>query len=1225
MNPPFALADTEIAGRMTQLEASAGTGKTYTITGLVVRLLLEGAVEDLSQILVVTFTIAATEELKTRIRDGLRSAVMACERHAATADDTTPDDFYSKLGRRHGAAGAKLLRRALSDADRMSVSTIHSFCNRVLQETAFETGQRLATDFLDDEGELIKVAAADAMRDVVLAGDPILAALCDLHGIGPNRLISWLKDTGGDIDAVFLPTGAPLADCTRALLESVQQAAQALDETLATLLSTGSWKHQHSFRAVVDGSSFVELVQERLEEGPARALPLLLELRPDQLATYHNRRKSADKDHYRQICEHPAVRVAAKLPDLCAAAIAALRQALWRRFGERFRAEKERLGARSFADLQSALHRALADPSRGPALRRAIGQRWLAALIDEFQDTDPLQYEIFRDCFQDGTLLFVGDPKQSIYGFRGADLQTYMRARADAKACYSLQHNHRSHPELVAGVAAVFSGKSPFLIPELEHPPVEAARRAEDCAIVDPAGARAVLQVRWLPPEAGELRSTNKAQCEQAITEDLVREVARLLGSDIQIAQEGGARRLSHKDIAVLVRTNQQARNLLEALTNFGIHAVLTRSGNVFQSPEAADLSAVVRGLTPTSRHDELRGAFASTLWGVSTDDLRDHDHNQRIQQALQLAAELRQVWHREGIMVTLQTLMQRTRAHGRVLQMHGGERILTNYLQLAELLHHTEHDLHLGPNALDAWLQQQRSDTETSPEETHEMRLESDEAAVHVMTGHVSKGLQFPVVFVPFAWSFSQPPANRADKTVRLREEGRLHLDFAPSTNNNTAALRDEIAEGLRQIYVSLTRAKHRCYLYDACYVASSGTHKSALAWLLHGPGRPGGPAVDGGLDVATQLQEVGQRVAAWPDDLAQLAALRPSAIHVHSIGRQEEPPLSMDSQATPELPRGRSLPRAGRPRYWISSFTSLQRAEAADELLVEDQADEPDSTAAATPADEAQATGIHPHDATVDRRPKGIFAFARGAKAGICMHELIEHAHLDDDDSEPRRALVQRTLASHGLADPSRHEAPIDSAETLLEMLDLLANQPLGNPAFRMRDVPRESCRHEWEFFLSTGDLRPSELAEIFARHAGATFKDYAIRMRRLSRQTTRGFLRGFVDLLCEVDGRYWILDWKSNHLGYTTADYDQKALLQEMQHNDYVLQYHLYLLALHRHLGSRLKDYDYERHIGGACYVFVRGLDQEQQDRGVFTHRPSLTMIEAMDAWLGGEGVR
>ncbi|MEM9597045.1 MAG: 3'-5' exonuclease, partial [Acidobacteriota bacterium] len=863
---------------------------------------------------------------------------------------------------------------------------------------------------------------------------------------------------------------------------------------------------------------------------------------------------------------------------------------------------------------------ALVDPQRGPALVKAVRERFGAALIDEFQDTDLVQYDIFRRLFHRGPLFLIGDPKQAIYRFRGADVFAYLEARSDAARRYTLERNWRSSAPLVAAVNGVFgSADRPFVLSDIPFQPAVAASAPGDRALVGDGGAP--LQWQWLDREDSAERAEGK------IRDAVAAEIVRLLECGLRLVDDGaedadGGTPLEPGHIAVLVRTNAQALAFQEALRQLGVPAVVSRSGDIFRTDEAGELLRLLVAVLDPGHAAALRSACATLVWGDDASALGILDRDDVAwQRRVEQFEGYRERWRRQGFVAMVRTLVRQRGVRRRLLALEGGERRLTNLLHVVELAHEASHQRHLTPAGVVAWLRGERA-APTHDQDAAELRLESDRRAVTLTTVHKSKGLEYEVVFCPFLWQarpVAEPPV--------LAHLGPRHMvmDCGSDRLDHHLGLAEaeRLGEDLRLAYVALTRARRRCYVAWGPIGRGSASASSALAYLLHRrqatllDGVPGGPGGDDDARwVELGLADARARVDRWFGDLGDLVS---SHGGIQSLRRldEEPPPRRRDGDGGSQALAGVStLQRGvlGRLKPWrIASFTSLSReaghgegeptpaaADPASGETIGSTGEAPPSPPAAREIDAERPDRRDPPSVPAELAPPaGIFAFAKGPRAGDCLHDLFEscdYPAIIASPPEERSRAITEILQRHGLRKASRHpKAPpgFDPVATADGMLGRILRAPLPGAGFSLAQVTRARRLVEWQFYMPLGDLRPAQLAADLAAGASPRLRPYGRRLEGLSSQRLRGFLNGYVDLVCRHRGRYWIFDWKSNHLGNRVEDYDAEALERSMMEHHYILQYHLYSVALHRFLALRQPDYDYDRHFGGVFYVFLRGV--------------------------------
>ncbi|MDT0631278.1 exodeoxyribonuclease V subunit beta [Rubrivirga litoralis] len=1212
--PPFEYWATPVEPGRTLVEASAGTGKTFAIAGLVLRLVLEGewlgAAPDLRRLLVVTFTNAATDELRTRVRAALRQALAVARGQVEPDDLTRP---LAELLARDGAEGRLLA--ALDRVDEAGIFTIHGFCRRVLEQAAFESGTPFDLDFVEDadSAALRARAAADAWARLTHA-NPLLTALALHHGRTPDALVAHHAAVA-DFPHVRVLPEAPDLD---AALDALAEARAALDaawdaDAVGALLGALDWNQD----APLDGPGGADVLRRvaafagGAEPDAIAAVALCTAEAVQKKATT---RSKAQKAAVAAALAHPALAA-------CEAVMEAARAvdlAFVRRFivevEDQIEAIKERRGQLTFGDLITRLHDALHDRATGPALAETIGRQFSVALIDEFQDTDPLQYAIFKTAFAGRPLYFVGDPKQAIYAFRGADVHAYLGAQREADRRFTLGTNWRSAAGLVDAVNAVFARpERAFLFDDIPFRPVQAARR--EPALQD-GGATPPL-VWWPMPTKEDGKPMGKGAVQAEIPAFVAAEVRRLLAE-----ARLGDRALEPGDIAVLVPTRFQANDVQAALQGVGVPSVVSRSNDVRDSAAMADVELVLRAVLRAGDERARRAALSTELWGWTAREIAGLDDDPETDAAV--AGRLREwqrMWRRGGVLGVLVAFQEAEGVLDRLLARPDGERWATDLRHTAELLHEIERAGARSPDDLLHWLRH-RTEQALPSRGMKELRLERDAAAVTITTHHNAKGLEYEVVFLPYLWAVSERAYKRQDPVLARTPDGVVYDLGSPEADDHDRLRQaDALAEGVRTAYVALTRARERCYVVWGPVTSwrTRVDNVSSLGYLLCGHDAERG----GGL---ADHVEAARKRAAQDDVLAPLHALDPTGRLMAVV----DPP-SLDDAAPPAPPaaaRGGAalaLPDDARRRLdspWKrASFTAWTAGRDAD-----------GRGGGLAASDEPAA----PPEARADAEPTGLHAFAAGAGPGTCLHEVLQYAKWGDDEdaAEANRETVARRLERHGLALPRRHRARIDPAAEVLALVERVATAPLlGGVA--LRDVEAAALAPEWDFTLPLARVAPGALADVFRSHGAAPFgADYADALSRLSPAAVDGFLVGSADLVALADDRWWVVDWKSNRLGADASAYAPDALQATMLEHHYGLQLHLYTLGLHRYLRSRLgAAYAYETHVGGAAYAFLRGLggaatppdDADDAGRGgaagLFRHRPSAALVEALDGLLAG----
>ncbi|MBI4861945.1 MAG: UvrD-helicase domain-containing protein [Candidatus Riflebacteria bacterium] len=816
------------------------------------------------------------------------------------------------------------------------------------------------------------------------------------------------------------------------------------------------------------------------------------------------------------------------------------------------------------------------------------------------------------------TLFLIGDPKQAIYGFRSADVFAYRRARLDAGASiHTLATNHRSGPGLVAAVSALFENRErAFYLDWIEFPHTTAHRANDRLALAGrPLEPFELLFVerdgRALDPVGPIPRSAAQEVLVPALVAD---DLVRFLDSGATL----DSRRVEPGDIAVLVRTNRQADKVQGQLRLRGVPSVLYGDASVLDTAEAAEIEQVLGAVAEPARAPAVRVALSTSIFGLDGSSIaRLRDDETGWEEWTGKLERWRRTWFDRGFIQLFRMILEELEVEPRLLECVDGERRMTNLRHLGELLHTTSGRLHLGPTGLVNWLKTVRNDRaarEHGEMEDAQIRLESDEKAVRLVTIHGSKGLQYPVVYCPFLW-VGHPSGSDAGGCLLFhggadREVLTLDLGSESRDRSERLALEEALSENLRLTYVALTRAESRLVLVWGCF---AGGIDSPLGYLLDPRRRAGQPPFE------TPAGGRARKGSDEPTDDRMIAAVEEAfagaEAHLRIVRRSppEELRTYVPERHDEVEPVSREVREAARRRYRVSSFTDLSTAHEAPTAQRESGLDRDAAGTSAAGPPVAELAG-EPEAALAGRVP--LADFPKGKNAGSFLHGVLEELEFDSADPERIGELVARFAPRFGLA------GRVDSSGISRAFASVLAT-PLTGDGLTLRSVTSESRLTELEFTLPAGRDRPvtgAAIAEVFARHGSARVPaSYPGCLERLDFPALRGYLKGFIDLAFVHHDRWFVVDYKSNHLGDRWVDYGEALLDRAMEVHHYYLQYHLYVAALHRYLKLRWPPdrppYDYEAHFGGVLYLFLRGMSPETGACGVFSDRPSLAMVEAL----------
>ncbi len=1173
------------------IEASAGTGKTFTLATLVTRLVVERGLR-IGQVLAVTFTEAATQELRKRIRERLQLTLDLLDA-PADGDESAEAALTRQLLQTHRARGIesddalrRRLRQAALEIDLAAIFTIHGFCARVLREHALESGQGFdAPELLANDRDLRAELAADLWRthaqdaagaDDLLAlwpgGHEALAA--DLPALLRELvLLPLLSEENGEgavAQTRFAATEADLRQSVRTHGRTFfDELAVAIDADVMNRTSyklewlTELWFWLRDFaddprQAGEPHAKLEKLTAEALEKGTKKAHAGKTPVSPSlstAVATYLDAWRSLE------------------------VVLARRRAALLHRIRDDARTRlatlKRQRRVQTYDDLIDGVADALAGAG-GDALAQRLRAQYAVALVDEFQDTDARQWTIFDRVFGNGSdepaLFLIGDPKQAIYGFRGGDVHTYLAAGEHAERAPPLSQNFRSRPSVLQAIAALYSNVEDKVCtqPDIDFYPVEAGGKRDDGDFLRDARPAPALTV-WQAPappldDKGKRKPWRADEARRKATQACVAAIHAVLADARAGKATLAGEPVQPGDIAVLVRSHREATMIQQALALVGIAAVAAGKQSLFATNEARELHALLLALLQSGDDGRLRTALSTVLVGLDAPGIdaleRDADAHRDWQQR---AMAWRERLLRGGPLALVSDLCA---ANGeRLLGLLDGERWLSNYLQLAELLQEAQ-ERALGLHGLVDWLGQRIASADAN-DEAQLLRLESDARRVQIVTLHKSKGLEYPLVFLPFAGIGRKDASPGRCCVAHDATHGRrLHWNLAlPEAQWDTAKTewqQEQRAEDARLLYVGLTRAEHGLWIASGEFFASD---KTPLAKMLRDP---------------ETLKQAG------------------------IVFDANEPPPSLprlppDSDAA--IPAARKATRRLAHDWWVYSFSQLAKADAGVET----------TSAATLPTsggnDEPDAVDETPLDDGYDPR------FA-GNRYGVALHAALEHADFAawrawtaDADAPADEAQV--------IADALREEGyGADVLDDGIALTTHMIGQTLTvalPEGVRLCDVPASERRPEIEFQFALQPVQVDALLALLHAH-GIVRERHGFGLR----QRLEGLMTGLIDLTYRHDGRWYVLDYKSNRL----PAYDAATLQRAMAHSEYDLQALIYTLALHRWLRFRLgAGYDYARDFGGIRYLFCRGLDAARGDSpGIHAQRFAPELVHALDALFG-----
>lgn len=1184
---PLDLATISLSG-LNLIEASAGTGKTWTIAALYILLLLEKELRP-EQILVVTYTKAATAELKERIRGRISSTLELLSSQRSTSEEYLEQVLLSsRLQERDKAK--KLLTRALYSFDDAAIFTIHGFCQRALLENTFESGSLFGSDLINDQSTLISQVCNDFWRTHILSQPADFIEQLIAKQYTPETLAAPLIGIFQNPELRIIPhtTATPLAPLKSELRQLFSQLSTLWDSDHSSIVSqlSDARLNQKSYSPAQISVALSALQQWLSSANPAHDFKKLDFFSADKISKKITKQSPfTPNHHFFLLCQQIA---AVKEAIQCAFqdTIISCQISLKEWLADKLQQRKSIANCRSYDDLLLDLHSALA-ASSGQQLAETLRLRYQAAMIDEFQDTDPVQWQIFQR-LGDATgypLFLIGDPKQAIYSFRGADIFAYLAAGAHVapENGHTLTTNFRSCAPLVHAVSTLFSTRPhPFLRNDIAFQPVISGRAAQDNLLLKSvASPEAPLSI-WLYPREDQSKVTAKPVAVRTIVQSVADEIVRLLqpGNGL-LTTRGSQKNLTASDIAVLVKSHRQAAAVQEALRAVGVPSVQQGGSTIFASQEALDLLRILRATAEPHRGTLVREALLTGIMGVSAASIAEYVTSQGEHPAwdswLEKFQQLNMAAVDGGIVAFIEQLLDSCGVRAALLARIGGERSITNILHCAEIAHHAEREQGKNLAGLITWLERAIESHHT--EDAALLRLETDDNAVIISTIHASKGLQYPIVFIPFAWDTA---ASKSDRTLFHDDTNTLTLDLADQDDHVTQTRSEQDGEAMRLLYVALTRAEFRCYLV---WGALNSAADSPLYTLLHGAW--------GTFDAA-----------AFPTqpDLTLLTDLQQ---HLHgtetTIATTFMPLRTADGETMASPPvcsatsyAHLSLSALIQDDWRVASFSSIT-----SKICYSFEAHDHDASGNLSESqslrNEARAFGTT------------IFDFPRGAKAGTCLHDIFELLDFSVLNSEAITTATVAALSKNGFSD--KWLAPVAAMVADVTAAPLISSEP----EFSLATLAAGSWQSELEFYLPIKQLSLETLQEIFAGlYDRNQFHEFYQVLSHLSFRHSVGMLQGFIDMVFTHNNRYYIIDWKSNHLGMTPEEYARPLLHDSMSHSAYILQYHLYTVALDRLLAMKISDYCYEKHFGGVIYIYLRGISRGVPDTGIYFDRPSPAFI-------------
>jgi len=1194
------------------IEASAGTGKTYNITRIYLRLLLEREL-TVEQILLMTFTKDATQELRGRIDAFIRLALSDWQQLCES------DPYFIALDKRLEPVKREfLLKRALLFLDEAAIFTIHGFCQRVLSQHAFTSGLPFNANMAANASEITLQVCQDWYRSLAKSDDDNFMLLANFWPTPESFLSSFSKAIGHTSALSVIDPESIIAEFT-SLAKKAQHALMQQSQLLETALIL-----------VKKGAD-----QDKRREELAQLLSWLESIVTGELSisdlsqsnskmpdAFFDGKRYARSVHKAELLEafEPIKQVKEQLKKIGtqvnkAKAYGIVKTAIYR-IRAKVIEQKEALNLLDFDDLINTLANCLnsgglsdendlSTKSKDQLAKQLLAQ-YPVALIDEFQDTDPKQFGILQAIYYGeharsakAGLFLIGDPKQAIYGFRGGDIFAYLNARNGCDYHWLMDTNWRSTPNMIAGYNQLFIGNQKLLSGEaaeelascstqvnqenesvfgygIPYLPVFAGKKPEqltETVQVDDSD-KALQFIHFNDSEQDDGKVTQSSR--PVLAKWCAAEISKLL-SDTSTSSTV----TKPKDIAILVRDGAEARDIKHALEQAGLDSVfLSDRANLFHSQQAKQLLSLLKGILLPENERLFVAALSCGLLGYDGTKLHQLQENEIAYQTVKFAfVDYRQQWQRQGFITMAINLMHQ---HLDVPEQNK-DRCLTNLLHLFEILQAASVRLSQGQELLH-WFEQQ-CHLETNEVEA-ELRLESDGDLIRLITQHGSKGLEYPYVFVPFACRHKDP-LKFGVKSVSYLEyhdaQGKLCLSLDGSKEAKKAMSDEAYAESIRLLYVAITRAERRCYVFSCGFDAF---HLSPLGKTLQ---------ISEEDCLLTSLQHlksnaieaIGIREVSF-DSVTDESVIASEQTKVSSGTLSAE---TVVSKFTSNIERD----------WWLSSFSALSRNIR--------------HAGVSNPDRDIEIANIHAEDLT--NTEQICFKLAKGAHTGILLHDILEQTDFSDPNWQ---TSIAEPLLKYG--DLNANQATDFTIDDLTDWLAQTINMPFiqsigGNNVGRLADIPVENTLRESEFYFPMQGEGTQALAKLLTDHRNTTQAHENKRaynpVMLPSYKKLSGMMHGFIDLIFEFEGKYYLSDYKSTHLGDSFQDYQFDVLRDNVEKNYYDLQYLIYALALHRYLAQTLVNYDVSQHFGGVYYLYLRGMTTEPEHQGAGVYYRHITEIE------------
>ena len=1207
------------------IEASAGTGKTFSLAHLVLRLLTESEY-DISQILVVSFTNATASEIKSRITKRVIKALHLIEQKNVSSNDHFIDNVlkewckknYSNLNK--GMHLASLLLKALENIDKADITTIHGFCNKSLKREALECGAIFKPTIQSNNCELIREVTNEYWKSHILDLNPEHIKGLKKAGFNLEKLSEALLKIDNEASLELKNSPSELNESEdlanqfnyifsrywEDFVNAWREDGDLLDYELIQIA-----KHLKS-QGIKDTKPYsskprknrAEQISQWIENytltKPTESLdypPAYVDIRNQKelLADYYHPQNLYDLlirtgNNDLSIRSYKLQEKIAKLWDGPV-------EFVWNHsLSATFKLLKKRRienGIITNGDLLKGLDPRTKD-SKGQRIKskkelfQKLRKRYKAILVDEFQDTDPVQWRILKQAFgesKDHLLLMVGDPKQAIYQFRGGDLNTYLNAREEADRIDILSENYRATPRLMKSINQLMSQgltRSYLDIPNL---------KASSSEIPLPQNSNEIpIELLYVEDlEDARSKKETKLIAKGKLEEIIPNIISNHLLEILNLYSE----QLQPSDLCILVQTHKQAAIVKESLEKSDLPCRIINKGDVLKTEAALILQTFMNCLASPADSGFLKKIACSPLLQWSIDKIKGAERNGELDELAMKFRYWKKNLEKLGIIGCISELVE----SNTIADLSNRGRLYADLNQCSEILQEEIHRQGLNAESAAKWLRKNRLNPPVDLPSNRQQNSDVEESAINIITIHQSKGLQFKLVLCPYLW---QSPTNPKGPLWRDEVKNEWYVSvnnrWDKNLNIKQQAKEEALQEAERLAYVALTRA---CKYLIIIWGRAQNQEGNPLTSLLFGP-----ESINCKMEELTK-----QRMEEWIT--SNSVDININYVSQTSIKRSWLRRKEQDGLSTGPVPTRTLVSSWG--RYSYSSWVRNPKNHQTDLQEIEEGKDRDEYENEINFISKLQnkiSSRDNSDNTPIGYKDNPLKDFPRGAFAGECLHKILERINFQSSiDINENYQLIQEELNRSGI-DPKHLE---DVQKAIKRVLNIPISGPLAQ--LRLRDIRPNQRIHEMSFDLPLshegGDISSLGLSKVFKIDQNARFgRSYAKQISDL-RITSKGFLTGSIDLIFadqenHSEARWWVVDWKSNWIGKKTegitscgpANYDEEAMERQMLHHNYPLQAHLYLVAMHRLLKWRLPQYNPEKHLGGYIYIFLRGIPEEHE---------------------------